>query len=209
MRKSGHKLSKREILDVLRNRHGNRYEYRFPDKFTVNSAITIVCPVHGEFRQSIMHHMEGQGCRKCALARVHESCQLSRQEWIRRFESVHGRGKYDYSKVPETVRQSEKIEIFCPEHDTVFYQTPVQHWRRKQGCPKCGTEKRLETSRRKLISRREFEQRARAVHGLLFEYSELPMEFSLNDSVIIFCNEHNHAFFCVAQDHLDGKGCAE
>jgi hypothetical protein len=32
------------------------------------------------------------------------------------------------------------------------------------------------------------------------------MEFSLNDSVIIFCNEHNHAFFYVAQDHLDGKG---
>ncbi|MDR1147090.1 MAG: hypothetical protein LBK66_00505, partial [Spirochaetaceae bacterium] len=79
---------------------------------------------------------------------------------------------------------------------------------RKQGCPKCGTEKRLENSRQKLISRREFEQRARAVHGLLFEYSELPMEFSLNDSVIIFCNEHNHVFFCAARDHLDGKGCS-
>jgi hypothetical protein len=35
----------------------------------------------------------------------------------------------------------------------------------------------------------------------------LPMEFNLMDTIILYCNEHDHAFFCVAQDHLNGKGC--
>ena len=37
-----------------------------------------------------------------------------------------------------------------------------------------------------LIGRREYQQKATAVHGLLYEYSELPQEFSLNDNIIIF-----------------------
>jgi hypothetical protein len=209
MRKGGHKLSEQEIMDIFSAKHGNKYHYHFPDKFTVNSSITIVCPVHGEFRQSIMHHMEGQGCRKCACKRIKDSQRLSRAEWIRRFESVHGRGKYDYSKVPENVRQYDKVAIYCFEHDTTFYQTPTQHWRRGQGCPKCGIEKHSRNMKQNLITRREFEQRARAVHGLLFEYSELPYEFSLNDNIIIYNNEHNRVFFCAAKEHLEGKGCEE
>jgi hypothetical protein len=48
--------------------------------------------------------------------------------------------------------------------------------------------------------------KARAVHGLAFEYSELPAEFSLNDNIIIYSNEHGRVFFCVAKEHLNGKG---
>jgi hypothetical protein len=153
--------------------------------------------------------MRGQGCPKCAHAKVNESNCLGRAEWIHRFESVHGRGKYDYSKVPEYVKQSTKIEIFCHEHNISFRQTPIQHWQLRQGCPKCGFGKGQEKRKQNMTARREFELRARAVHGQAFEYSELPLEFSLNASIIIYCNEHNHAFFCVAQERIwMGRGVA-
>jgi Pyruvate/2-oxoacid:ferredoxin oxidoreductase delta subunit len=206
MRKYGQKFSEDVILDIFRDRHKNRYRYLpFPEDFTIRSHISIICPIHGEFRQSIVNHMRGAGCRICAHTRINTSNCLGRIEWIRRFESVHGRAKYDYSKVPEDVKQSTKVEIFCPDHNVSFYQTPNQHWRFRQGCPKCGIIKKVETRRQNLITRHEFEQRARAVYGLAFEYSELPVEFSLNDNIIIYCNEHKHAFFCRAQDHLGGK----
>jgi hypothetical protein len=134
---------------------------------------------------------------------------LGRAEWIRRFESVHGRGMYDYSRVSEDMKQSDKIEILCPEHNVAFYQTPIQHWQRRQGCPKCGIEKIHEKCKLNMITRREFESKARAIHGPLFEYTELPLEFSLNDNIIIYCNAHNHVFFIKARDHLEGKGCLE
>jgi hypothetical protein len=208
MRKREYKLSEQTILDSFRDKHGNKYQYPpFPDKFTVQSYISIDCPVHGEFRQSIINHMRGQGCRRCAHVKINEGNRVGRAEWIHRFESVHGRGRYDYSRVPETVQQNIKVEIYCFEHDVSFYQTPKLHWRFRQGCPKCGIGKGWETRKQNLITRREFKQRARAEHGLAFEYSELPLEFSLNDNIIIYCNEHSHVFFCVAQDHLNGKGC--
>lgn len=208
MQRRGQKLSEQAILDIFRDRHGNKYNYpAFPDTFTVKSHITIICPIHGAFHQTIESHLGGSGCRKCAHIKINELNRIGRAEWIRRFESVHGRGNYDYSKVPENVQQNTKMELYCPEHTISFFQTPVQHWRFRQGCPKCGIGKQWEKRKQKIITRWEFEQRARAVHGLAFEYSELPLEFSLNDTIIIYCNEHGHVFFCAAKEHLAGKGC--
>jgi predicted nucleic acid-binding Zn-ribbon protein len=202
------KLSEQDILAVFKNRHGNKYRYLpFPDTFTVKSSVAVICPVHGKFYQTIESHMAGSGCRKCAHEKINEHNRLGRAEWIRRFESVHDRGTYDYSKVPEDLRQNAKIEIFCYEHSITFYQTPIQHWRLRQGCPQCGIRKQWDTRKQRLTARRDFVLKAQAVHGGLFEYAELPLEFSLDDMILIYCNEHRHIFFCIAQEHLNGKGC--
>jgi hypothetical protein len=179
----------------------------FPEKYNFHTIISILCPIHGIFNQRIMHHKSGQGCPKCHNEKQSKAMMLTREEWIRRFESVHSRGKYDYFKVPNEIKQNSVIEIYCPDHNISFFQTPDRHWRFKNGCPKCGHGRRGETVKKRLITRRSYEQQARAIHGLAFEYSELPLEFSLNDNIIIYCNEHNHVFFCIAQDHLSGKGC--
>ena len=196
-------LSEEEILSSFRRVHGNKYQYPpFPESFQVISFIDIVCSIHGSFRQSIVRHKRGQGCFECGKQKrrgEREKVALGRDEWIKRFEEVHGRGKYDYSNVPYNVRQKNKIEIFYPEHNVTFYQNPIQHWRLRQGCPKCGFIKQWENRRQNMINRREFEKQAKDIHGLAFEYSQLPHEFSLNDNIIIYCNEHDHVFFCIAR----------
>ena len=208
IRKRKPEYSESALVDAFRKKHGYAYQYLpFPEAFTTKTRVTIVCPIHGEFQQLIERHLRGQGCAKCFAVRNGVNRRLGRSAWIRRFESVHGRGKYDYAKVTEDIQQYEKIEIFCPDHNVTFYQSPHQHWRCRQGCPKCGRLKMSETIKKKLITRRKYERRARAVHGPLFEYSQLPDEFSLYDTIIIFCNEHNHIFFCVAKEHLEGKRC--
>ena len=203
------KLSEEAIIASFREKHGSKYEYPpFPEAFHAFSKINIICPIHGLFIQQIHHHKDGEGCPKCRIVKVVKSVMKGREEWIRRFESVHGKGKYSYIKVPEDVKQSTKIEIICLEHNLSFFQTSDQHWRYKQGCPKCGSIKQWENRRLQLTTRRKFVQQARAVHGSAFEYSELPLEFSLKDDIIIYCHEHGHAFFCNAKDHLNGKGCS-
>jgi len=206
------KLTEDSVLESFRQIHGNRYQYPpLPKTIKTASVIDIICPVHGNFKQRISLHKIGQGCPECGRERTkteRPQFALGREEWIRRFESVHGRGKYDYSKVPDNVVQRIKIEIYCPEHNVTFYQTPGTHWKLGKGCPKCGIAKRIESQQQKMITRREFELRAKAIHGDAFEYSELPQEFSLYDSIIIYCNEHEHIFFCGAEEHLLGKGCS-
>ena len=178
-----------DVLDDFRQTHGCRYRYPpFPEDFKATSPIDIICPVHGTFTQRIHHHKLGTGCPECKREKLKESrpsISLGREEWIKRFEEVHGRGKYDYSRIGDYIIQRKKMEIYCPEHNVTFYQSPDSHWRFGKGCPKCGNIKKGATFKLKRITRREYELRAKIIHGDAFEYSELPDEFSLYDNIII------------------------
>ena len=48
---------------------------------------------------------------------------MLKQEFIERVESVHGKNKYDFSKVPEKVLLSNKILIICNKHNILFEVT--------------------------------------------------------------------------------------
>lgn len=46
-------------------KHDNKYEYPFFEYKTGRDDITILCPIHGEFKQKIERHLYGNGCPKC------------------------------------------------------------------------------------------------------------------------------------------------
>ena len=207
MHRKKRKFTDETLLDAFREKHGFKYRYPpFPEKYTVRTPIIIICPQHGRFSQLIGHHLDGQECKKCAYIK-RKTSYLGRAAWIKRFESVHGKGTFNYSKIPERVQNETKIEIYCNEHNCTFNMLASLHYRFKRGCPKCKTARLNEIKTLNIVTRREFEKKVKSIHGLAFEYFELPQEFSLNDEIIIFCNEHNQTFFCVAEEHLKGKGC--
>lgn len=45
--------------------HGDRYDYSKIRYRTVRKGITIICKVHGEFKQQPQHHLTGSGCPAC------------------------------------------------------------------------------------------------------------------------------------------------
>ena len=51
--------------------------------------------------------------------------KLTTKEFIARAEKVHN-GEYDYSNVVY-VSAKIKVEIYCKEHDIVFFQIPRKH----------------------------------------------------------------------------------
>jgi hypothetical protein len=204
------KYTTEQLLQIFRSKHGNKYTY--PSDLTglrVGDKIPILCAIkgHGVFHQKIFNHMNGQGCPKCGKIKTRESHILRREVWIERFEKLHGKGKYDYTKLPQYPGANTEFPIYCVEHDIFFNQTPNHHLYFKQGCPKCGVVRRWNKIHADFISRKEFINRAQAKNGLGYEYINLPKEFSLNDTIGIFCSAHNKLFFCKAGDHLEGKGC--
>jgi hypothetical protein len=204
------KYTAEQLLQIFQSKHGNKYTY--PSDLTglnVRDKIPIFCPVkgHGVFHQSIFKHMRGQGCPKCGRITIIKSRILSREVWIERFEKLHGKGKYDYSKLPQNPGADTEFPIYCIEHDMFFIQTPNHHLYLKQGCPKCGVVRRWKKIKADFIHRKEFVNQAQMKNGLGYEYINLPKEFSLNDTVGIFCSAHNKLFFCKAKEHLEGKGC--
>jgi phage FluMu protein Com len=151
--------------------------------------------------------MEGQGCPKCGKISIIKAHILRREIWIERFEKLHGKGKYDYSKLPQYPGADKEFPIRCVEHDFIFNMNPNHHLYFKQGCPKCGVVNRWKKIHADFIIRKEFIKQAQIKNGLGYEYINLPKEFSLNDTIGIFCSAHNKLFFCKASEHLEGKGC--
>lgn len=48
--------------------HKNKYDYSKVVYQKKDIAVTIVCPIHGEFKQTPGDHLDGHGCQKCAIS---------------------------------------------------------------------------------------------------------------------------------------------
>lgn len=58
-------LSTEEAIKRFTKVHGNTYDYSKYNHITIFEKSSIICRVHGEFKQSFNNHEAGQGCPKC------------------------------------------------------------------------------------------------------------------------------------------------
>jgi len=54
-------IFKKEAIEI----HKNKYNYDKVIYKNNKSAVTIICPIHGEFKQRVSAHLSGQGCITC------------------------------------------------------------------------------------------------------------------------------------------------
>lgn len=191
-KKRGKRSSLEEFIDKAREVHGDKYDYSKVEYINSWTKVCIICSEHGEFYQTPMAHLNGQGCPKC-LGRG-----LSQDEIISKFKAVHN-DKYDYSKVKFT-RVKDKVCIICPEHGE-FWKTPEKHIM-GQGCPKCSFKKRGENH---ICTQEEFINRATLLHGGKYLYDNVSYT-CMDEKVEIICPKHG-SFYQRPYDHLQGHGC--
>lgn len=121
--------------------HGNKYDYSKVEYVNTFTEVTIICPIHGEFKQKPREHLSGCGCQKCGNKTVWDKRgRISTEEFIKHAKQIHG-DKYDYSKV-EYINSRTPVCIICRkknkkqiEHGE-FWQTPKDHLSGR-GCPHC------------------------------------------------------------------------
>lgn len=54
-----------KVINSFQGIHGNKYDYSKVKYINDKNKIIIICPEHGEFKQSPGDHKRGQGCPKC------------------------------------------------------------------------------------------------------------------------------------------------
>lgn len=144
------RLTLLEFIQRSRMIHGDKYDYSKSVYVSNRTKVIIICPEHGEFKQTPDGHMRGQGCPICRWDKAKKSIRkvqgLTKDMFIKKARMVHG-DRYDYSKV-EYVNNETKVCIICPEHGE-FWQTPHHHTTSKSGCPKCA---RHDVSEKRLLS---------------------------------------------------------
>lgn len=113
--------------------HFDFYDYTKSNYIGYNKNITITCPVHGDFEQTVSTHLQGSGCKSCGYIKAGEKGRIGKDKIFEKFINKHG---YFYSyDIPEDVKVSDLIRIVCPIHGE-FNQSVVKHYR--HGCVKCG-----------------------------------------------------------------------
>lgn len=182
-------LTTEEFIQKAKGIHGNKYDYSLVECKNSGTKVKIICPKHGEFEQVPSNHLMGNGCGKCA-----GNIKLTNGEFIKKAKQIHG-DNYDYSLV-KYVNTDTNIKIICPVHGE-FEQRPSVHLK-SQGCPRCSGFYKL--------SREEFLNKAKKVHGDKYDYS-LAEYVNTDTKVKIICPIHG-MFEQIPANHLQGQGCS-
>lgn len=113
----------------------------------------------------------------------------------------HG-DKYEYDRDTYYNPIDGKILIHCTECETDFWCRPATH-KHKSGCPKC---KSIKHSINRLYGNDTFKEKARNVHGGLYDYDKVEYSGS-KIKVSIKCNRCFYYFDMTPMKHLQGQGC--
>ena len=182
------KLTQEEFINLVNEKHNNKYDYSLVKYTNSKYKIRIICPIHGEFEQFPHHHLTGSGCRECVGKPV-----LNTEKFIERAKKIHA-NKYDYSK-SIYIKGSLKLIITCPNHGD-FEQRPSDHLK-GQGCPKCAVNFKSNTDL--------FIFKANLIHNNMYDYSSVEY-INSNLKVSIICKKHGK-FKQTPTEHLKGSGC--
>lgn len=190
-----YKYTTAEWVDLAKQKHGNdRFDYSKVVYILSGVEVIIGCKAcNRDFKQTPISHMYSTiGCDWCRKKHWYTT-----EEWIEEAKKIHG-DIYDYSKVTYTTALDQVI-IICKIHGE-FNQTPSSHLSSGCGCSKCSKVYSPNTN--------EWIERARIIHGEVYDYSKSIYTKSI-DPIIIICKKHGE-WLCSPHNHIHSSqptGC--
>jgi hypothetical protein len=196
------KFTTQEFIYKAKQVHGDKYNYTNTVYVGTDDKLTIECIFHGDFHQTAQSHLQGRGCRQCAIELKGKArTQTAKQTFIERANKIHN-NFYNYEKFVYE-KSNIKSTIICPIHGE-YVQTASAHLI-GQGCRECGL---VKNSANKIeAGRKLFEDKARKIHGDYYDYSETSYAGAKGKALII-CRKHGK-FVQTISDHLSGCGCSK
>ena len=192
--------TKEELINLSRQKHGNKYDYSEAENGNIKSKVTIICPIHGKFSQVWGTHIGGCGCPACSGKK-----KKTTEEFVKEYKERYG-DFCDTSKV-EYANAFKKVCLVCPKHGE-FWATPHYLLTNKgdgNGCPQCGKEK-VKTAL--LLTEEDVIDRIREIHGDYYDLSKVHYD-GMYKKIEMICPEHG-SFWIRPHNVVDGKqGCPE
>lgn len=135
-------MSTEEFIEKAKEVHGDKYDYSKTEYVNNSTDVIIICPKHGEFKQTPHSHLVSKiGCPKCANV-----FRKDTEYFINELKKIFD-DKYDYSKV-DYKNAKTKVCVICPKHGEFFIKP--NNLLNGRGCPICN-ESKLERAVRKIF----------------------------------------------------------
>jgi len=182
------KLTLEEFIKKSNLIHNNKYDYSLVKYKNNRTKVKIICPIHGEFEQIPLEHLNGTNCSKCT-----NNYNYTTEEFIEKLNKKHN-NRYDYSLV-NYINNKTNIKIICKEHG-IFEQSPKRHLN-GSNCTICTNMKKY--------TNETFIKKVNIVHNNKYDYSLV--DYKNNKTKIkIICPIHGE-FEQIPKEHLNGHGC--
>jgi len=119
---------KDDFVKRARDVHGGRYEYGSYSR--ISDKCTIICSIHGEFKQLPSNHLNGNGCPRCANESVSRKLAMTFEEFVKRANHKFN-NRFTYKKL-----NKQEVYVTCSVHGK-HKQKKKAHLRSSVGCPEC------------------------------------------------------------------------
>jgi hypothetical protein len=116
------KLTQSRAIENFKSFHGNKYDYSKVEYKNAHSKITIVCPEHGEFKQTPNNHKNGNGCPAC--------CESTGEVQIRTFlenKCVKYMSQHKFLDCKNIL--SLPFDFYLPEYNLCIEYNGMQHYK--------------------------------------------------------------------------------
>jgi len=194
------KMSLNDFIIKAMKIHSDIYDYSLSVYVNSYTKLIVLCPLHGEFKQTPSNHLNGQGCPLCGNAIVSHKLIYKKEVFITKSDKIHC-GKYDYSLVNYT-GIFKKIEIICPIHGK-FEQIAHNHLQGR-GCQQC---KKEAIKKARSLGYDMFIKKVRLIHKDKYRYSNKTY-LDTRHKIEIICPKHG-PFYQTPDKHMQGQGCTQ
>ena len=111
-----------DFIERAREKHGSKYNYDYVDLSNgMHSKIRIVCPIHGEFVQKPLCHLQGQGCPKCNESHLEKEVRLF-------LEKNNIKYIYQANKRVLDALEKQTLDFYLPEYKIAIECQGEQHF---------------------------------------------------------------------------------
>lgn len=196
------KKTTEQFIFEANKKHSNFYNYSKTNYINNKTKVIITCPIHGDFEQLPYKHLQGSGCRQCALdamkkklkGQANRGPKRTNDDFLKEARKIHGD---NFIYLEEYKGSDKKIKIKCKKCQYEFFQDPYHHLKRKQGCPRCsGNIKFTQEQWIEEVSKR---------HNNFYNYSLVEYK-NQNELVKIICPKHG-VFQQLAKHHYNYGSC--
>lgn len=103
--------------------HNSKYDYSKVNYINNKTKVCIICPIHGEFWQKPIHHLQGCGCPKCNMSHLErETMKLLDKNNI----IYETQKRFDWLK---TDKNFMSLDFYLPDYNSAIECQGIQHFK--------------------------------------------------------------------------------
>ena len=126
-------LTTEEFIRKANEVHNFKYDYSLTEYHGCYAKVDIICPIHGKFTQSAYSHLNGHGCKQCAVDASAVNLASNTADFINKAKEIHGdNNDYTYVKYKNA---RTPVTIVCKKGH-IYTQMPNKHLS-GHSCPYC------------------------------------------------------------------------